>query len=91
MTRRTWILLLALYTAVAAAVPLVGYSLPPCFGNAQGQVSAECLAQWEAALPLFPHRLVAVLGVPVSALVTFYTLAGLTLIVDVVRRIRGRS
>ena len=91
MNRTTWAVLLSLYGLVALAVPFLGYSLPPCFGNAEGQISAECMARWEAAMPLFPERLVYVLGVPTSALVTFLTLTGMTLVIDVSRRSRRRA
>lgn len=92
MSRTTWAILLALYALVALAIPLVGYSLPPCFGNAEGHVSAECMGRWEAAMPVFPQRFVYVLGVPMSAVVSFLSLTGMTLVIDVARRFRsGRT
>jgi hypothetical protein len=90
MSRTAWAILLVVYAAVAVAIPIVGYSLPPCFGNAEGHISPECMAQWEAAMPLFPQRFVYLLGVPMSALVSFLALTGMTLIVDVTRRFRRR-
>jgi hypothetical protein len=90
MNRKTWALLLALFALVALAVPFVGYSLPPCLGNAEGQVSAECIARWEDAMPLFPQRFVERLGVPLSAVVSFLALTGTTLVVDAARRSRRR-
>jgi hypothetical protein len=88
MSRTTWAILLALYGLVALAIPLVGYSLPRCFGNAEGYVSADCMARWEAAMPLFPERFVYLLGVPMSAVTSFLALTGITLLVDVARRFR---
>jgi hypothetical protein len=64
----------------------MGYSLPPCLGNADGQVSADCIARWEAAMPVFPDRFVYLLGVPMSAVVTLIALIGITLVFDVARR-----
>ena len=86
MSRTTWAILLVLYAAVAVAIPFVGYSLPPCFGNAEGQVSPECVTQWQTAMPLFPDRFVYTLGVPMSGLVSFLALTGITLAVDLARR-----
>ena len=91
MSRTTWVILLALYALVALAVPLVGYSLPPCLGNSEGHISADCLAHWEAAMPVFPQRFVYLLGVPMSAVVTFLALAGGTLVYGWARRRRRRS
>lgn len=86
----TWAKLLALYVLVAVAVPFVGYSLPPCFGNAEGVISPACMIPWEAAMPLFPERFVYVLGAPMSGVVTFLALTGATLVVDLARRFRAR-
>lgn len=88
MTRTTWAVLLALYALAALVVPVVGFSLPPCLGNAEGHLSAGCMAQWEASMPLLPQRFVEVLGVPQAAVVTFLALAGTTVVVDAVRRVR---
>ena len=88
VSRRKWAILLALYALVALAVPFVGYSLPPCFGDLEGHISAECMARWEAAMPMFPQRFVYVLGVPMSTTVTFLALTGMTLVVDVAWRFR---
>lgn len=85
MTRKTWALLVVIYAAAAVAVPLVGYSLPFCTGGISGTVSAECVARWEAAMPLFPERFVYLLGVPMSAVVSFLALTGMTLVVHVAR------
>ena len=89
MSRKTWALLLALFALVALAVPFLGYSLPYCTGGLGGQVSAECVARWEAEMPLFPQRYVYLLGVPMSAVVSFVALTGIALVFDVARRSRG--
>jgi hypothetical protein len=92
MSRTTWATLLILFGLHSLAIPFVGYSLPPCFGRVpDGQISAECMAQWQAAMPLFPQRFVYVLGVPMSVVVSFLALTGLALVVDVARRSRQRS
>lgn len=91
MSRTTWAILLVFYAVVAVAIPFVGYSLPPCFGNAEGHISPECMAGWQAAMPLFPQRFVYVLGVPMSAVVTFAALTGMTLAIDAARRSRPGS
>lgn len=91
MSRTTWVVLLALCGLVALAVPLVGYSLPPCLGNFEGHISPECMAHWESAMPLFPQRFVYLLGVPMSAVVTFLALAGGVLVYGWARRRRRRS
>ena len=90
MSRKTWALLLALFALAALAVPFFGYSLPFCTGGFDGQVSAECVARWEAAMPVFPQRFVHLLGVPVSAVVSFLILTGIALLFDVARRTRRR-
>ena len=82
-------MLLILFGLISLAIPFVGYSLPGCFGSVpDGKVSAECLAKWQAAMPLFPQRYVYVLGVPVSVVVSFLALTGIALVVDVARRSR---
>lgn len=91
MSRTTWAILLAIYGVVALAIPFVGYSLPFCSGGIAGRMSAECVAQWEAALPLFPQRFVYLLGVPMSGVVSLLALIGVTLIFDLARRYRRRS
>ena len=88
MTRRTWVVLLAVYIVVAVAVPFVGFSVPFCSGGISGHVSAECLAKWEAGQALFPDRLVALLGPIPAAVVTFLTLTGVSLVIHMVRRRR---
>jgi len=92
MSRTTWAALIIAFGIIALAIPFVGFSLPPCFGRVpDGQVSAECMAQWEAAMPLFPQRFVYVMGVPGSAAVSFLGLIGIALAVAVTRRSRQRS
>ena len=92
MSRNTWATLLILFGLISLAIPVVGYSLPPCFGRVpDGQISAECMAQWQAAMPVFPQRFVYVLGVPMSVVVSFLALTGIALVVDVARRSRQRS
>jgi hypothetical protein len=91
MTRWTWALLLALYGVVGLAVPFVGYSLPMCLGNAAGQMSPACVVEWQATMPLFPQRVVYVLGVPMSAAVTFFASAAVTLVFDLAQRLRRAS
>ena len=92
MSRTTWATLLILFGLMSLAIPFVGYSLPPCFGRVpDGQISAECMAQWQAAMPLFPERFVYVLGVPLSVVVSFLALTGIAFAVDVTRRSRQRS
>jgi hypothetical protein len=91
MSRNTWATLLMLFGFISLAVPFVGYALPPCFGTVpDGQISAECMAQWQAAMPLFPQRFVYVLGVPISVVVSFVALTGIALVVHVARRSRQR-
>lgn len=92
MSRTTWATLLIVFGLISLAIPFVGYSLPPCFGRIpDGQISGECLAQWQASMPLFPQRFVYVLGVPTSVVVSFLALTGIVLVVDVARRSRQRS
>jgi dolichol kinase len=90
MTRKTWALLVAIYGVAAIAVLLLGAALPPCFGNAQGQVSPECIANWEAGRWL-PSRLIDNFGAPLGAALTFAALTCGTLVVDLVRRRRSRG
>jgi hypothetical protein len=91
MSRTTWATLLVLFGLISVAIPFVGYSLPPCFGRVpDGQISAECMAQWQSAMPLFPQRFVYVLGVPMSAVVSFLALTGIALAVALTRRSRQR-
>jgi hypothetical protein len=90
MRRKTWALLLALFALAALAVPFLGYSVPFCTGGFQGQVSAECVARWEGAMPVFPQRFVHLLGVPMAAMVSFLALTGITLVFDLARRSRRR-
>ena len=91
MKRTTWAILLPIYGLVALAIPGVGYSRPFCSAPAGGRVSAECMAQWEAAMPLFPQGFVYLLGVPMSGVVSLLALVGITLIFDLARRYRRRS
>ena len=92
MSRTTWATLLVLFGLISLAIPFVGYSLPHCFGRVpDGQISAECMAQWQATMPLFPQRFVYVLGVPTSVVVGFLALTGIALVVDWTRRSRQRS
>jgi hypothetical protein len=92
MSRTTWAALLVVFGLISLAIPLIGYSLPPCFGRVpDGQISAECMAEWQAAMPLFPERFVYVLGVPGSVVVSFLALTAIALVVDVARRSRQRS
>jgi len=85
-------MLLILFGLISLAIPFVGYSLPPCFGRVpDGQISPECIAQWQAAMPVFPQRFVYVLGVPMSVVVSFLALTGIALMVDVARRSRQSS
>jgi hypothetical protein len=92
MSRTSWAPLLILFGLISLAIPFVGYSLPPCFGRVpDGQISAECMAQWQAAMPLFPQRFVYVFGAPMSAVVSFLALTGIALVVDLTRRSRQRS
>lgn len=88
MTRRTWAGLLALFALIGLAVPFLGTSVPSCFAPAGGQVSAECLANWEAGRSA-AERFVEAVGVPGSTLLTFVVLVGITLLVD--RTLRRRS
>jgi len=90
MSWTRWAILLALYGLVALAIPLVGYSLPPCFGNAEGHISAGCVAHWEAAMPVFPQRFVYQLGVAMSAVISLLGLTGITVVLDLARRSRRR-
>ena len=92
MSRTTWATLLILFALISLAIPFVGYSLPSCFGRVpDGKISAECMAQWQAEMPLFPERFVYVLGVPMSVVVSFIALTGIALVVDAARRSRQRS
>jgi hypothetical protein len=92
MSRTTWARLLILFALISLAIPFVGYSLPPCFGRVpDGQISAECMAQWRAAMPVFPQRFVYVLGSPMSVVVGFLGLTGIALVADVTLRSRQRS
>ena len=83
-------LLVGLFGVVAIAVPFVGYSMPFCSGGVDGQMSAECVARWEAAMPPFPQRFVAVLGVPMSAVVSFLALTAIAVAIDLARRLSRR-
>ena len=89
MKRTTWAVLLALFAIVAIAVLFLGTAVPPCFGNAQGVVSPDCIASWEAGRWL-PSRLIEDFGAPSAAALTFVALTCGTLIVDLVRRRRKR-
>src|SRR5689334_6647400 len=92
MSRTTWSALLALFGVYSLAVPLVGYSVPPCLGRLpDGGTSPECIAQWQASMPLFPERLVYALGVPLSVVVIFAAMVGVTLVVHLARRRRSDS
>jgi hypothetical protein len=84
-------MLLALYALAALAVMFLGPQVPPCFGDAQGQVSEGCLAQWQAERSLFPDRLVDVVGAPLAAGLTFLGLTCATLLVDFARRTHSRQ
>jgi len=90
MRPRTWVLLLAIFGVAAIAVPFLGYSLPFCTGGIDGQVGAECMAEWEAAMPVFPQRFVYVLGRPMSAAVTFLALTAIAIAVYLARRLGRR-
>jgi hypothetical protein len=91
MTRATWAVLLGTYAIIGLVVLFVGGTIPSCFGDASGHMSAECVARWEAGRSLFPDRYAAALGGPIpAAVVTFLTLLGGTLVIDLVRR-RRRS
>lgn len=91
MTGRSWAILLATHLILSAAVLFLGGTLPPCLGDATGQVSAGCLATWEAGRLLFPDRFTEALGGPVPAsAVTFLTLTGVTMLIDVAYRWRRR-
>jgi hypothetical protein len=91
MTRTTWAILLGIYAIIGLVVLFVGGTIPFCFGDAPGHMSAECVAKWEAGRSLFPDRYAAALGGPIpAAAVTFLTLLGGTLVIDLVRR-RRRS
>jgi hypothetical protein len=91
MSRTQLLLVLGAEVVAALLVPVFGYSVPPCVGNAAGQVSADCVAGWEATMPLVPNRFVEVLGVPASVAVTFLVLAGVTLLIVGLRRRRRRE
>lgn len=86
-----WVLLLGLFGIVALAVAFVGYSIPPCFGDSTGNISAECMTRWESTMPAFPNGFVHALGVPLSAAVTFLVLAAGAAIVRFVQRGAARS
>jgi hypothetical protein len=87
MTRTTWAVLLAIDAIAGLGVLFLGTSIPPCFGDASGHISAECLATWEAGRSLFPDRYAAALGGPIpAAAVTFLTLTGVTIVIDLARR-----
>lgn len=88
MSRTKSVLLLGADVVAALLVPFFGYSLPPCLGNAAGQVSADCVAGWEATMPLVPNRFVEVLGVPASVGVTFLLLAGVNVLIVALRQPR---
>jgi hypothetical protein len=90
MMRKTWALLVAIYGVAAIAVLFLGTAVPPCFGNAQGQVSPERIANWEAGRWL-SSRLVDDFGAPLGASLTFAALTCGTLVVDLVRRWRSRG
>lgn len=87
MTRERWSVLLALYALAALAVVFLGTSVPACFGDAAGQMSADCVARWEAGRSLI-ERFVEALGWPAAAALTFFGLTAATLIVDLGRRRR---
>ena len=89
MKRSTWVVLLTLYAVAAIGVLFLGTAVPPCFGNAQGQVSPECVAAWEAGRWL-PSRLIDDVGAPLAAVLTFVVLTCVTLVVDLVRKRRKR-
>jgi hypothetical protein len=80
--------LLAIFVVIAVAVPLVGFSVPFCSGDASGHIGAACLAKWEAGRPLFPDRLVALVGPIPAAVMTFLTLTGVSLLILLARRRR---
>jgi hypothetical protein len=83
-------LLFGLFGVVAVAVAFAGYSIPPCFGDSTGHISAECMARWESTMPSFPNGFVSALGVPLSAAVTFLVLTAGALLAWFVRRRAAR-
>ena len=89
MTRTTWALLVSLYGLAGIAVLFLGVSIPPCFGDATGHMSAECVARWEAGRNI-AERVLDTVGGPAAAATVFLGLTGLTVFIDLAWRVLRR-
>jgi formate hydrogenlyase subunit 4 len=90
MTRTKWVSALTLYVLVSVlAAIFLKAQVAPCFGVVPtGQMSAECLAAWQAQRPWWD----TMFDTPLGAVALFFALtAGTWVAVGLARRLRQRA